>query len=187
MYIQKKNHTKADIRADRILGGSIWWEKWPVAPVGRGNMAEHLCTYGTTLPIPPSLVSLSYKNLRFQNHLIETAHQQHPTAASTPSSHMKNKTLNFSREVGLFSPQQIRSLKDSHSARKARPLWAPSLQHGEDKGKNVMLWHNIFVLTYSRMEHAFCIVKSRAITSSYLAVGWMITRQGPSVWNIRIC
>lgn len=74
IYKKKKNHTKADIRADRILGGSIWWEKRPVAPVGRGNMAEHLCTYGTTLPIPPSLVWLSYKNLRFQNHLIETAH-----------------------------------------------------------------------------------------------------------------
>lgn len=75
---------------------------------------------------------------------------------------MTNEILNFSEEVGWFSHQQTGSVKDSHLTRKARPLWAPSLKHREDKGTNVMLWQNTFILTYSWMENVF-----HTITSCY--------------------
>lgn len=88
---------------------------------------------------------------------------------------MKNKILNFSEEVGLFSHQQIRSVRDSHLARKARPPWVPSLKHGEDKGRNVMLWQNIFILTYSQIENAFHIIAS--CHNQYLLGSWVDDHQ----------
>lgn len=87
-----------------------------------------LCTHGTTRLIAILLVWLSGKNFPFQNHLIETAHLQHPTAALAPSRHTENEILNFSSEVGLFSHQQTSLVKDSCLARKARLLQGYGLQ-----------------------------------------------------------